>query len=62
MAHNNATDTPDESVGKGASNRVGHLVGWVVLGILLGLLLVALFFAYGQPELLLEQMNLRYCG
>jgi len=35
---------------------------WVLLGALLGAMLVALFLAYGQPELLLEQMNLRYCG
>lgn len=38
------------------------MLGWVVLGLLLGLVLVAAFLAYGQPELLLEQLNLRYCG
>jgi hypothetical protein len=33
-----------------------------MLGVLLGATLVAAFLAYGQPELLLEQLNLRYCG
>ena len=35
---------------------------WVVLGVLIGLSCVAIFLAYGQPGMLLEQMNLRYCG
>lgn len=38
------------------------MAGWVVFGIALGLVLAVAFIAYGQPELLLEQMNLRYCG
>ncbi len=38
------------------------VLGWIFLGGLIGLALAAAFFAYGQPELLLEQMNLRYCG
>lgn len=39
-----------------------RVFGWVALGLILGLVLVAVFLAYGQPELLLEQLNLRYCG
>jgi hypothetical protein len=39
-----------------------HTLGWMLLGCLIGLVLVAVFIAYGQPEMLLEQMNLRYCG
>ncbi len=35
---------------------------WVLLGALCGAGLVVLFIAYGQPAMLLEQMNLRYCG
>lgn len=38
------------------------ILGWLVLGSLIGVILAAAFLAYGQPELLLEQMNLRYCG
>jgi len=34
----------------------------MLLGGMIGLALVAAFLAYGQPELLLEQLNLRYCG
>jgi hypothetical protein len=34
----------------------------MLLGGLICLSLVAAFLAYGQPELLLEQLNLRYCG
>lgn len=39
-----------------------RIAGWLLLGIVLGAVLVGAFLAYGQPELLLEQMNLRYCG
>lgn len=39
-----------------------HVLGWLLLGGVLGAALVAAFLAYGQPELLLEQLNLRYCG
>ncbi|MDP2171269.1 MAG: hypothetical protein Q8J96_12685 [Rhodocyclaceae bacterium] len=54
----------DQSVEKTPqSRRRGwRVVGWVLLGIVLGAALVAAFLAYGQPELLLEQLNLRYCG
>ena len=45
-----------------AARRVWRIVGWVLLGVVLGAALVAAFLAYGQPELLLEQLNLRYCG
>ncbi len=33
-----------------------------MLGSLVGAVLTAIFLAYGQPDLLLEQLNLRYCG
>jgi disulfide bond formation protein DsbB len=56
----------DESVQQTMQNqnpRHGwRVLGWVMLGVLLGAALVAVFLAYGQPELLLEQLNLRYCG
>lgn len=39
--------------------RIG---GWLILGSLFGAVLAAAFMAYGQPGLLLEQLNLRYCG
>jgi hypothetical protein len=39
-----------------------RVLGWMLLGGLICLSLVAAFLAYGQPELLLEQLNLRYCG
>ncbi|MBV2184334.1 MAG: hypothetical protein KUL88_07340 [Rhizobium sp.] len=42
--------------------RGWRIVGWVLLGSVIGGALVVAFIAYGQPELLLEQMNLRYCG
>jgi hypothetical protein len=45
-----------------ARRKMPQVLLWVLLGILGGLLLAALFLAYGQPELLLEQLNLRYCG
>lgn len=56
---NTSTNRTDHPVRLGALARTA---GWVLLGVLLGAVLVALFFAYGQPGLLLEQMNLRYCG
>jgi hypothetical protein len=56
----------DESTEKTAADRAaGHgwrILGWMLLGSLICLSLVAAFLAYGQPELLLEQLNLRYCG
>ncbi len=45
------------SIGRG-----WRILGWVLLGGVIGGVMVAAFIAYGQPELLLEQMNLRYCG
>jgi hypothetical protein len=43
-------------------NTGWRVAGWILLGALIGGALVGAFFAYGQPELLLEQLNLRYCG
>jgi hypothetical protein len=62
MTHNNATDAVIAQAQQSGYGRRWHIVGWMIVGILLGVLLAGLFFAYGQPELLLEQMNLRYCG
>ncbi|MDO8959701.1 MAG: hypothetical protein Q7U85_08220 [Rhodocyclaceae bacterium] len=45
-----------------APRRGWRVLGWLLLGAVLGAALVAAFLAYGQPELLLEQLNLRYCG
>ncbi|MDI6745602.1 MAG: hypothetical protein QMD17_00520 [Rhodocyclaceae bacterium] len=45
-----------------ATRHGWRVIGWLMLGVLLGATLVAAFLAYGQPELLLEQLNLRYCG
>ncbi|MHB1358296.1 MAG: hypothetical protein ACYCWC_01785 [Rhodocyclaceae bacterium] len=45
-----------------APRRGWRVVGWVLLGAALGAALAAAFLAYGQPELLLEQLTLRYCG
>lgn len=53
-----APDPPPEHAG----GRGLRIFGWVVLGALIGAGMVAVFLAYGQPGLLLEQMNLRYCG
>jgi hypothetical protein len=50
-----------EAIG-GRNLRGWRVLGWLLLGVLLGALLLAIFLAYGQPELLLEQLNLRYCG
>lgn len=56
----------DESTEKKTADRAvwsgWRIFGWMLLGGLIGLSLVAAFLAYGQPELLLEQLNLRYCG
>jgi hypothetical protein len=56
----------DESAEKLVPERVvrrgWRILGWMLLGGLICLSLVAAFLAYGQPELLLEQLNLRYCG
>jgi hypothetical protein len=48
-----------------ASKALGQgwrILGWLMLGGLVGAALVAAFLAYGQPDLLLDQLNLRYCG
>jgi hypothetical protein len=45
-----------------ASSQTWRILGWLLLGSLIGVILAAAFMAYGQPELLLEQLNLRYCG
>jgi hypothetical protein len=56
----------DESVERPAPERIvrhgWRSLGLMLLGGLICLALVAAFLAYGQPELLLEQLNLRYCG
>lgn len=55
----------NDGLASGASRPSGRgwrIAAWLLLGILLGVILAVAFFAYGQPELLLEQMNLRYCG
>lgn len=36
--------------------------GWWVAAVLALLILVAVFVAYQQPGLLLDFLNLRYCG
>jgi hypothetical protein len=55
----NLTDTQATTPGRQSRWRV---LGWVLLGGVIGAALVMAFVAYGQPGLLLEQMNLRYCG
>lgn len=53
----------DGSAPPAAPNRnIWRTALWIGLGICFGLVLAAAFIAYGQPELLLKQMNLRYCG
>jgi hypothetical protein len=37
-------------------------IGWLLLGVAIGGAVVIAFLAYGQPELIIDQMNLRYCG
>jgi hypothetical protein len=37
-------------------------VGWWVAAVLAAVILAALFTAYQQPGLLLDFLNLRYCG
>lgn len=43
-------------------SRVWRTTGLLLLGLIAGSAMVLAFLAYGQPELLLEQLNLRYCG
>lgn len=47
----------DQTGGRGL-----QILGWMLVGGIISVILVAAFLAYGQPELLLEQLNLRYCG
>lgn len=54
-------DKPDQAISPG-ERHVWRIFGWILLGSLFGVLLALIYLAYGQPELLLEQMNLRYCG
>ncbi|MEW6164515.1 MAG: hypothetical protein AB1642_05585 [Pseudomonadota bacterium] len=42
-------------------DRWGVLV-WILVGVMFGVVLMVAFIAYGQPGLLLEHLNLRYCG
>lgn len=62
MAENNSGQMKNDAASPPHGHTLWRAAVWVVVGVLLGLALVAAFFAYGQPELLLEQMNLRYCG
>jgi hypothetical protein len=55
-------DSAKESVPNQAGSRVWQILAWMLAGAILSSALVAAFLAYGQPELLLEQLNLRYCG
>lgn len=57
----NALQQP-QKVTKKVSGQTWRVLGWMALGVLIGAILAAAFLAYGQPELLLEQLNLRYCG
>ncbi len=56
----------EESTEKPVLDQVGgrrwQILGWMIVGGIIGVILVSVFLAYGQPELLLEQLNLRYCG
>ena len=53
----------EESTITGNPNaRRWQIVGWIGLGCLLAVILMAIFLAYGQPELLLRDAGLRYCG
>jgi len=55
-------ESAEKTVPERARWRGWRILGWMLLGGMIGLALVAAFLAYGQPELLLEQLNLRYCG
>lgn len=57
------SDHHEEDLAPDAQGRHSwQILGWMLLGGAVSALLVAAFLAYGQPELLLEQLNLRYCG
>lgn len=61
MTENSAKSSRKRSERRGLSAG-WRVVGWVFLGLVGGAVLAGVFLAYGQPELLLEQLNLRYCG
>ena len=43
-------------------SRPLNIIAWLIIGCVAIIALLAVFFGYEQPGLLLEQMNLRYCG
>lgn len=51
-----------QQLANNASRQTWRIFGWLLLGFLIGGILAVAFIAYGQAELLLEQLNLRYCG
>jgi hypothetical protein len=55
-------DSAGEPVVDQSGRRGWQVLGWMIVGGIVGIILLAAFLAYGQPELLLEQLNLRYCG
>jgi hypothetical protein len=62
MADNLTEKTAPDQASQGNGRSRWHVLGWVLLGGVIGAALVLAFVAYSQPGLLLEQMNLRYCG
>ncbi|MCX8018386.1 MAG: hypothetical protein N2690_10875 [Rhodocyclaceae bacterium] len=56
------TDSGANESKPGRDKRLLRALGWMLLGALGATVLIALFLAYAQPTLLLEQVNLRYCG
>lgn len=58
MRGNSVENSSPDSKGK----RRWQIFGWILVGMIVSALMVSAFLAYGQPELLLEQLNLRYCG
>ena len=56
-------DSRAEEAGDQSPTALRSRRGWAWLLLLVaGLAVAAIFAAYGQPELLLEAANLRYCG
>lgn len=62
MADSLTEKSTTEQATPGKRHSPWRVLGWVLLGALIGAALLLVFVAYGQPGLLLEQMNLRYCG
>jgi len=54
--------TAPDQASSGNGRSPWQVLGWVLFGGVVGAALVVAFIAYSQPGLLLEQMNLRYCG